>query len=413
MKILHTSDWHLGRSLYGKKRYEEFSRFLAWLAKTIEEQTIEALLVAGDVFDTCTPSNSAQELYYRFLCRVATSCCQNIVIIAGNHDSPSFLDAPKEILRVMNVHVVGATTTNPEDELLVLYSAQNQAQAIVCAVPYLRDKDLRTVATGETFAAKNAKLIAGLKQHYLDVCAIATRKQQKFVQQGLPRLPIIAMGHLFTTGGLTVDGDGVRDLYIGNLAHLDKEVFPKTIDYLALGHLHVPQCVGNTQHMRYSGSPIPMGFGEATQDKKIISIEFQGTIPNIREIQVPCFQKLQRIVGSLDFILNTIAKLHLEGSQAWIEIEYTGTEVLDNLRDIFVESLADSKMQIIRIKNKKVSEQVLQSVKHGETLDDLDVYDVFARCLDSFSVPEENRRELLNCYQEIIQSIQEKDINAF
>ena len=110
MKTLHTSDWHLGRSLYGRKRYEEFSAFLDWLAQTIEDEKVDALLVAGDVFDTCTPSNRAQELYYRFLCRVAASYCRHVVVIAGNHDSPSFLNAPKELLRVLNVYVLGSMT---------------------------------------------------------------------------------------------------------------------------------------------------------------------------------------------------------------------------------------------------------------------------------------------------------------
>ena len=101
MRILHTSDWHLGRSLYGRKRYEEFAAFLDWLVQAIEGEGIDALLVAGDVFDTSTPSNRAQELYYRFLCRVAASCCRYVVVIAGNHDSPSFLNAPKELLRAL------------------------------------------------------------------------------------------------------------------------------------------------------------------------------------------------------------------------------------------------------------------------------------------------------------------------
>jgi len=108
MKILHTSDWHLGRSLYGRKRYDEFSSFLDWLAQAIEDEKVDALLVAGDVFDTSTPSNRAQELYYRFLCRVAASCCRHVVVVAGNHDSPSFLNAPKELLRALNVYVVGS-----------------------------------------------------------------------------------------------------------------------------------------------------------------------------------------------------------------------------------------------------------------------------------------------------------------
>jgi exonuclease SbcD len=114
MKILHTSDWHLGRSLYGRKRYEEFSAFLDWLAQTIEKEKVDALLVAGDVFDTSTPSNRAQELYYRFLAQVSTSCCRNVVVIAGNHDSPTFLNAPGELLRALNVYVVGYMTDTLE-----------------------------------------------------------------------------------------------------------------------------------------------------------------------------------------------------------------------------------------------------------------------------------------------------------
>ncbi len=126
MKILHTSDWHLGRSLYGRKRYDEFSAFLDWLSNTIQEEGINALLVAGDIFDTSTPSNRAQELYYRFLCRVSASCCRHIVVIAGNHDSPTFLNAPKELLRVLNVYVVGAMTGKLEDEVIVLNDKQGE-----------------------------------------------------------------------------------------------------------------------------------------------------------------------------------------------------------------------------------------------------------------------------------------------
>ena len=182
MKILHTSDWHLGRSLYGRKRYREFSDFLAWLAELIRQQKIDGLLVAGDIFDTATPSNRAQELYYRFLCNVAGSCCRHVVVIGGNHDSPSFLNAPKELLRALNVHVVGSMTGNPEDEVLVLKDKQNHPEAIVCAVPYLRDRDIRTALAGETVEDKSAKLIEGLRIHYAEVCTVAEQKQKELGQ---------------------------------------------------------------------------------------------------------------------------------------------------------------------------------------------------------------------------------------
>ena len=190
MKVLHTSDWHLGRSLYGRRRYDEFSEFLKWLTDTIITEKVDALLIAGDIFDTCTPSNKAQELYYQFLCKVSSSCCKNIVVIAGNHDSPSFLNAPKELLKVLNVFVVGAMTEDPADEVIVLKDENERPSAIVCAVPYLRDRDIRSFEAGESVEDKNSKLMEGLKQHYADVCRIAEAKQQEYDKANL-EVPIL------------------------------------------------------------------------------------------------------------------------------------------------------------------------------------------------------------------------------
>ena len=412
MKILHTSDWHLGRSLYGRKRYGEFSAFLDWLAQTIEGEKVDALLVAGDVFDTSTPSNRAQELYYRFLCRIAASCCRYVVVIGGNHDSPSFLNAPKELLRALNVYVVGSMTESLDKEVIVLQSSDNKPEAIVCAVPYLRDKDIRTVEPGETIDDKNAKLVEGLKTHYADVCAIAEQKRAEFKSAGYEGIPIVAMGHLFTAGGKTVDGDGVRELYVGSLVHVDEDEFPSEIDYLALGHLHVSQVVGSAEHIRYCGSPIPMGYGEASQEKKVVLIEFNSSTPNIKELPVPCFQELVRIVGSLDDIHGKLEALKKEESSAWLEIEYTGSDIIGNLREMLDEAMADSAMEIRRIKNRRVMDRVISTVGEDETLDDLDAGDVFIRCLDAFEVPDDDREELTVSYNEIIKSLHEEDVNA-
>ncbi|MFW8600638.1 exonuclease SbcCD subunit D C-terminal domain-containing protein [Desulfobacterota bacterium M19] len=412
MKILHTSDWHLGRSLYGRKRYDESGAFLDWLSSTIENEQIDALLIAGDIFDISTPSNRAQELYYRFLCRVSNSCCRHIVVIAGNHDSPSFLNAPGELLRVLNVYVVGAMAENPEDEVFVLRDGRNRPQAVVCAVPYLRDRDIRTVEPGESVDDKNTKLALGIRRHYAEVCAVAVRLEAAFRVDGRPRIPIIAMGHLFTIGGKTVDGDGVRELYVGSLAHMDKEMFPVSIDYLALGHLHVPQQVGDAEHMRYSGSPVPMGYGEAAQEKKVVVVEFNGAAPLIKELPIPCFQPLERIVGGLDDICERIKELKRAGSTAWLEVEYTGTGIVANLRDTIDEALTDSAMELRRIKNKPLIERVMGTVEEDETLDDLKVNDVFERCLEAFDVPFDERNELINSYNEIIHDLLEEDENA-
>jgi exonuclease SbcD len=413
MKILHSSDWHLGRTLYRHKRYDEFTAFLNWLVETIHNKNIDILLIAGDIFDTSTPSNKAQELYYQFLCKIAHSACRHIVVISGNHDSPSFLDAPKDILRALNVHVVGTKTNNPADEVILLEDCQGNPEALICAVPYLRDKDLRTAEVGETVEDKNTKLIQGLKTHYEEVCAIA-ETLQKEIHQNHPNLkiPIIGMGHLFAAGGQTVEGDGVRELYVGSLAHVNASLFPACLDYLALGHLHVPQMVGQKEHLRYSGSPIPMGFGEAKQQKKLIQIEFEQGLRTIEEVLVPCFQALVRLSGNLDGIQTEIQILKAQESKAWLEIEYTGSELVGNLRELMDQYLEGSFMEIRRIKNKRVIDQVINQMQENETLDDLNEHEVFARCLDAHNIPEYERREMIILYNELISSMHEEDIYA-
>ena len=412
MKILHTSDWHIGRSLYGRKRYDEFSAFLDWLAGLIESESVDALLVSGDIFDTSTPSNRAQELYYRFLCKVSASNCRHIVIIAGNHDSPSFLNAPKKLLLALNVHVVGSITENPEDEVILLKGILDVPEAIVCAVPYLRDRDIRVVKAGESIEDKNANLIKGVQRHYADVCRIAEKKQREYGD-----IPIIGMGHLFTAGGKTIDGDGVRELYVGSLAHVGKDIFPACIDYLALGHLHVPQLVGKSAHIRYAGSPIPMGYGEAKQEKSVVAIDFKSfgnpNLPlDITLHTVPRFQELERISGEMDEITQRIIELKSKGSHAWLEIEYTGNKIAGNLRELVEEAVSDTGMEIRQIKDKRVIEKILSQTCKEELLDDLDVTDVFNRLLDTYEVTEDERPALIQAHQEIITLLNEEDTNA-
>jgi len=408
MRVLHTSDWHIGRTLYGRKRYEEFEAFLTWLAETIQQNEIDALLVAGDVFDTSAPSNRAQELYYRFLCRVAASSCRHVVVVAGNHDSPSFLNAPKELLKALDIHVVGSSTESPEDEVLVLRNEQDVPELIVCAVPYLRDRDIRVAEAGESVEDKERKLIEGIRTHYAAVAALAEQKREEL---GVD-IPIVGTGHLFTAGGQTVDGDGVRELYVGSLAHVTAGIFPACFNYLALGHLHVPQKVNGSETIRYSGSPLPMGFGEAKQQKSVCQVEFHSTAASVQLIDVPIFQKLERVKGDWEGISNRIIELSATDSQGWLEVIYDGTEVIGDLRERLEAAISGTQMEILRIKNNRIIERVLGQIHEEETLDDLNVNDVFERCLAVHDVPEEQRPELLRAYQETVSSLYEDDVQA-
>ena len=405
MKLLHTSDWHLGRALHGRKRYEEHEAFLNWLAALIESEDIDVLLVAGDVFDNSTPSNHAQELYYRFLCRVAASPHRHVVVTAGNHDSPTFLNAPRELLKFLNIHVVGCASESPENEVIMIARPDDEPLLIVCAIPYLRDRDIRTAEAGESIEDKERKIMEGIRAHYRMVYDAAQEKRSRLKNP----VPIVAMGHLYTEGGRTVDGDGVRELYIGSLLHVGMDVFPECIDYLALGHLHIPQTVGGSEFIRYSGSPLPIGFGEAAQEKSVVLVEFSDEAPKVANIPVPCFRELQTLRGDWQTIARDIDRLKSRGSNAWLEIIYEGDEIAGDLSARLDEAVAGTGMEILRAKNNRIVERAIRGMDTEETLDDLDVTDVFKRCLEAHKIPEEQRPALLSAYQEIIVSLNEQD----
>jgi len=412
MKILHTSDWHIGKTLYGRKRYDEFEAFFTWLVETIEQERVDVLLIAGDIFDTSTPGNRAQQLYYRFLHRVAASTCRHIVIIAGNHDSPSFLSAPRELLRALDVHVTGSLSGNPADEVLVLCDPKGNAELIVCAVPHLRDRDIRTAEAGESMEDKSHKLVEGIRDHYAEVVNLATQQRAALS----PSIPIIAMGHLFVAGGQTIEGDGVRELYIGSLAHVPAGIFPSDIDYLALGHLHVPQRVNNSSVMRYSGSPLPIGFGEAGQEKSVCLVEFDrqvsATGPAVRLINIPVFQPLERIKGNWQAIADRISVLSAENSSTWLEIIYEGDEMITDLQERLQSTIEGSQLEILRIRNNQIISQILDQIDDGGTLEELSVNEVFEHCLSAAAIPMEQRTELWHTYQETLVSLDEEDVRA-
>jgi len=415
LNVLHTSDWHLGRSLYGQKRYEEFDALLDWMITTLQEQQIDVLLLAGDVFDTSTPSNRAMRQYYDFLRRVSGSGCRHVVIIGGNHDSPTFLNAPQALLRALDVHVVGAATEDPADEVIVLRHEDGSPALIVCAVPYLRDRDIRIAEAGESIDDKEQKLLDGIRGHYCAVTEAAETLRAQLEEQHQARIPVIGMGHLWTAGARTVEGDGVRDLYVGSLAHVGTDIFPAAMDYVALGHLHVPQSVGGQVHIRYSGSPLPMGFGEALQQKSVCTVSFDGRKGDIRLLDIPCFQRLRQLSGSLPVLQAELQALLANDEPTWVEIIYNGDDIVPDLREQLLSALADNApalITLLRVKNQRITAQTLQAQDTEQTLDDLSPQDVFQRCLDAHAVPANQRQELFNLYQDVLRQVLEADTHA-
>ncbi len=403
VKVLHTSDWHIGHSLYGRKCTEEHRAFLDWLAAILKQEAIDVLIVAGDIFDNGTPSNRSLELYYTFLCRVAESGCRHVVIIGGNHDSPSVLNAPREVLRFLDIHIIGSITEDPGDEVLLLHHPDGHAELIVCAVPFLRDRDIREAEAGETLEDKERKLLAGITGHYLLVGRLASQLQAR---EG-NTIPIVGMGHLFTAGAVTSKSDGLRDLYVGTLGHLATDTFPSCFDYLALGHLHIPQKVGGAATKRYSGSPLPLSFGEAEQTKSVTIVTFLGTSPVVTTLPIPCFLQLESIQGNLSTILSRLGDLVAKAEQIHVEVIYEGEDIVADLQSMVQEAVSGSKVRILRTVNNRVLKLALSRKEMGETLSQLTPFQVFDRCLDAHDVPVEQRRDLQVCFEEAVRLLED------
>lgn len=408
MRILHTSDWHLGATLAGRKRYDEGEKFLNWLIQIIIQERIETLIVAGDIFDSGNPSNKALEQYYRFLGRAGKSGCQHIVITAGNHDSPSLLAAPRELLMALDIHVIGSITDNPADEVIMLHDLDKNPRLIVCAVPFLRDRDVRISEAGESIEEKQQALISGISSHYQEICMIAEEKKWQYS----PALPIIATGHLFAAGGTTLADDGVRDLSIGTLIQIGADVFPATIDYLALGHLHQPQRVHGNPNRRYSGAPMVMGFGESDREKVVVLVDISSDCHiRTRDIPVPPYRSLLQLRGDAEQIREKLGELRFSGKPAWVEIIMTDPHAGPSIRDEWYQMVEGSVIDVLKIRNIVSSSTTMQRIGN-ENLEDLNPVEIFNRCLEAGDVALEERDDLMNAYQEILAEVMEGDTNA-
>ncbi len=248
MKFLHTADWHLGQKFKGNlDRIEEHRHVMNWMLELIRKEKIELLIVAGDIFDTPNPPNNARELYYRFLVDANKLGCQHIIITGGNHDSPNMLNAPKEILYAIHTHVIGKITENIEEQIIELKNKKGELEAVVAAVPFLRDRDLKSAISGETGEERIERIKEGIKNHYVKLAKAVEPYQNK-------NIPIITTGHLYAKGATTSDKQD--NIYIGDMENIAADDFPTIFDYVALGHLHKSQIIGKKKHIRYSGSII-------------------------------------------------------------------------------------------------------------------------------------------------------------
>lgn len=329
MRILHTADWHIGQRLYERQRLDEHEQFLTWLLQTIKDYSVDLLLVSGDIFDTSLPSAEATKFYYQFLYNLYKDTQSYTVIIAGNHDSARHLEAPKEFLKMGRIHVVGQATT-PEE--CVVQIPPDNPQIAVAAVPYLSENELPHVPF-ESDIEKSERYRQRLKAFYTEC-----------VSHMPSQLPKILMGHLFVHNGKEMNSE--RNLQIGGASAIHASDFPDNVNYVALGHLHRPQTISETDlPVRYSGSPIPLRFNEAEYTKKVFLLEFSddGEIVTDEEIETPIFKELCTINGDENSIILQASAGEWDGKfiQVKVKLESIVSGINDTIRQAFAERGGD------------------------------------------------------------------------
>jgi len=408
MKIIHTSDWHLGQKLLHRDRAEEHQLALDWLRDLIREEEADALLVAGDIFDIGNPPNYARRMYYDFLISLEGTTCRHIVITGGNHDSPSMLEAPAELLARLNVHVRGAARDDLAEELIPLHNEAGDLEAVVAAVPFLRDRDLRTSVAGETGLQRIERIREGLRQHYRQVGELAKE------QYGKTGVPLIAMGHLYASGA---DVSGKQDnIYIGDKENIMVQHFPDCFDYVALGHIHRQQAIGGVKHIRYSGSLIPLSFSETKDDKGALVLAFSNReLVSVTPRLLPVFRRLKTIQGTLPDVEKAIERFVARGGRGlepWLEILVEGDDVPPRL-DLYIQELVEEmplevlKIRLIRDRGKQGG-----ASEAPPELEDLAVEEVFARRCAVAGLREADQKVMQDTFRELMNWQQEQDEQA-
>lgn len=271
MKIIHTADWHLGNVFHRHNRVAEHRHFFGWLRDTIVQQQPDALIVSGDIFDGPNPAAEVQRLFYDFLTHLSVEHPgMSIILIAGNHDSGARLEAGEELLRLHNIFVRGTVWKDAEGEtyfermILPLAPRGSDTAEVVCyALPFLRPADYPAGLSVQD----------GLR-HYL------TNLDKRLKKTAFKRLPVVVAAHFYAHGALIQAHEHSERLVVGGQDMVEIDTMGKAYAYVALGHIHRPQAVGNCANVRYAGSPLALSFSERDYKRAVnlVEIDTQGHV---------------------------------------------------------------------------------------------------------------------------------------
>ncbi|ALN18157.1 exonuclease subunit SbcD [Ectopseudomonas mendocina] len=401
LRILHTSDWHLGQHFMGKTRQAEHQAFCAWLLEQVRTHEVDVLLIAGDVFDTGSPPSYAREQYYRLVVDLRDAGCA-LVVLGGNHDSPAMLGESRSLLAQLGTQVVPGVGLDPAEQVLVLRDRTGQPGAILCAIPFIRPREVMASQAGQSAQDKQLSLQQAIAEHYRTLYELALGRREALGSA----LPIIATGHLTTVGASA--SESVREIYVGSLEAFPTSAFPPA-DYIALGHIHRPQKVGGLEHIRYSGSPIALSFDEARQQKEVLLLDFgAAALQSITPLPVPVFQPMASLRGSLKDLADAIADLATQGTPerpVWLEVQVSTDDYLSDLQSRINALCEGLPVEVLRIRRERGNAAASLASEARETLDELSVEDVFARRLQQETLDQGDTQRLQALYRQVLEAL--------
>ena len=409
MRILHTSDWHLGQHFMGKSRQAEHQALIDWLLLQVTEQAVDAVLVAGDIFDTGTPPSYARELYSQLVVRLHTAGVA-LLLLGGNHDSVATLGESRELLAQLGAIVISAAGDDPAAQVIVLPQRTGEPGCIVSAIPFIRPRDVLQSQAGQSAEDKQLSLQSAIQAHYNRVYQAANQRQVELETELGRKLPLIATGHLTTVGAST--SESVREIYVGALEAFPSSAFPPA-DYIALGHIHRPQQVGGLAHIRYCGSPIPLSFDEAKQQKEMLLVDLDASgLKAVTPLPVPRFQGLVSVSGNLATLSGPIGAAAAEGSRerpTWLEVTVAEDDYLADLPARIEALTAGWPVEVLRIRRQRGNVTMQLAATSSETLDELSPHEVFARRLAQEALSEEIQQGLNLRFNSIVSALQEEE----
>lgn len=414
MRLLHTGDWHLGHSFHGLERDHEFEAFFEWLLGTLARERVDALLVAGDVFDASNPPASATAQWFRFLARAWRDLpALQVVVIGGNHDSAARLDAPHPLLRELGrLAVVGGLPRDPEGRIdaaravVPLVDGEGRTWAQVAAVPFLRPGDLaRSEGAGD-------ELVEGVRRIYGEVLGVARARRE-------PGQALVAMGHLYMAGG-QLSELSERKILGGNLHALPVDLFPDDVSYVALGHLHLAQAVGGREHVRYAGSVLPLSFPERRYAHAVQLVEFEGEhVTALRSIAVPRVNEVLVVPDDgprpLREVLELLRALPArtkkpDRERPYLEVQVSLDAPEPALRRLLDDALAGREARLVRIAPPRLPGRAA-AAEAAPSLAELSPDEVFRRryARDFKGDPPP---ELVEAFHELVDEVQREGVEA-